>query len=52
MESVETEQQAEVRCVSCGSTQGPHLLTDNGWLCLRHLPKLGQLAARRSWRDR
>ena len=41
----------EVTCVSCGSTHGPHLLTERGWMCLRHLPKLGQLAARRTWRD-
>ncbi len=45
----ETEQAEKVACIQCGSTSGPHILTEGGWLCLRHLPKLGQLA-RRSWR--
>jgi hypothetical protein len=42
METEHSEQEAEVIvCVRCGSTSGPHLLTDGGWLCLRHLPRLG-----------
>lgn len=34
--------EAEVKCVRCGSTTGPQILLDDGWTCLRHLPKIGE----------